>query len=296
MNLGFVGLGQMGRHMAMNLHKNNATIMVFDAKPEAVQICKDKGLKTAETLKELAVWSDIIFLSLPNAEVIEKVVFNEEGIAPNSRKGLVIIDLGTTAYMKTIGFAKRLKQYGIEFADAPVSGMESRAEAGELSLMYGGSEEIYKKAFAYFEMISNCVVNFGELGSGQLAKLINQLLFDINVAALSEVLALAAKLGLDPEKTIQVVTTGTGKSWAADFFSPRIANGIFTEGYSMENAYKDLISASEISAQMKIPMPILSVATSIYQMALCKGLGNEAKGSMIKVYEEFLGSKFRKAN
>lgn len=294
MKIGFIGLGQMGRHIATNLHKNGVNLKVFDAKPEALKICEEKGIQISTSIREIAQWANLVLLSLPNADIVEKVIFDNDGIALNAKHGLIVIDLGTTAYMKTLDFARRLEVFKIGFADAPVSGMESRAEAGELSLMYGGNKEIYMKAMPYFQMISNCVVNFGEIGSGQLAKLINQLLFDINAAALSEVLALSSKLGLDADKTVQIVTTGTGKSWAAEFFSPRIANGVFTEGYSMENAYKDLVSASEISAQMKIPMPILSAAIAIYQMALCSGLGKEAKGSMIKVYEYYMGTKFRR--
>lgn len=294
MNIGFIGLGQMGKHMALNLHKGGANVRVFDANREAVELLVAKGVSAASGAKELTLWADAIFLSLPNADIVERVVFGEGGIARDAREGLILVDLGTSAYMKTVEFGKRLKEMGIRFADAPVSGMESRAEAGELTLMYGGAEDAFEAMRPYFAMFSNCIVPLGDVGAGQLGKLVNQLLFDINVTALAEILALSAKLGLDPEKTIQVATTGTGSSWASEFFAHRMAAGNFGDGYSMDNAYKDLISASEISANLRIPMPILHAATSIYQMSLCSGLGGEDKGAMIKVYEQFLGVQFRK--
>lgn len=293
MKIGFIGLGKMGRHMAANIFKHHSDIRVFDANKEALSEISKTGIATASSLAEIGRWADVIFLSLPNARVVENVLFGDSGLISGDTKKCIIIDLGTTAYMKTIEFGRRLRPLEIDFSDAPVSGMESRAQSGELTLMYGGEQSVFDKVFPYFNMISNKVINFGALGSGQMAKLINQLLFDVNTAALAEVLALAAKLGLDPEKTVDVVTSGTGRSWAAEFFAPRILSGNFSEGYAMDNAYKDLVSASEISAQLKIPMPILAAATAIYQMSLCKGTGNEGKSAMIRVYEEILGVEFR---
>ncbi|MCI5865858.1 MAG: NAD(P)-dependent oxidoreductase [Cloacibacillus porcorum] len=293
MKIGFIGLGKMGRHMAVNMFKHDTDIRVFDANREILTELSNLGIPTASSPAEIGKLADVVFLSLPSAGVVEKVLFGEGGVIGDGAKRNIIVDLGTTAYMKTLEFGSRLGSLGFKFADAPVSGMESRAASGELTLMFGGEQSVFDKIVPYFNMISNKVINFGGLGSGQMAKLINQLLFDINTAALSEVLALATKLGLDPQKTVEVVTSGTGRSWAAEFFAPRILSGVFNEGYAMDNAYKDLVSASEISAQLRVPMPILSAATAIYQMSLCKGLGNEGKGAMIKVYEEFLGAEFR---
>jgi 3-hydroxyisobutyrate dehydrogenase-like beta-hydroxyacid dehydrogenase len=133
----------------------------------------------------------------------------------------------------------------------------------------------------------------GAPGSGQLAKLINQLLFDINVAALAEVLPMATKLGLDCEKTGAIVNSGTGRSYASEFFIPRILAGDFSQGYPLGNAYKDLISAAELSVHEMIPLPVLQAATTTYQQALLAGLEKEDKGAMIKVYERLLGVTYR---
>jgi 3-hydroxyisobutyrate dehydrogenase-like beta-hydroxyacid dehydrogenase len=132
------------------------------------------------------------------------------------------------------------------------------------------------------------------VGSGQLTKLVNQLLFNISAAAIAELLPMAVKLGLDPEKVTEVVTTGTGRSFAAEFFAPLALENRFDEGYPLKDAYKDMISAAEISAREKIPLPLVHTATTTYQMALTEGYGSESKGAMIKVFERILGVKFRK--
>jgi len=132
------------------------------------------------------------------------------------------------------------------------------------------------------------------VGSGQLTKLINQLLFNISCAGVAEVLPMAAKLGLDPEKVTEVVTTGTGRSFAAEFFLPLALENRFDQGYPLKHAYKDMISAAEISAHQKIPLPVVQATTATFQMALNQGLGDESKGALIKIFERLLDIEFRK--
>ncbi len=141
--------------------------------------------------------------------------------------------------------------------------------------------------------MASTILDMGGPGSGQLAKLVNQLLFDINAAALAEVLPLAVKLGLDPQKTGQIVNGGTGRSYASEFFVPRILAGNFSDGYPMAAAYKDLVSGAEICARHGIPMPVLAAATAVYQSALLAGHGDKDKGGMIRLLEEALGVQFR---
>ncbi|TRZ53841.1 NAD(P)-dependent oxidoreductase, partial [bacterium] len=185
--------------------------------------------------------------------------------------------------------------YGVAFLDAPVSGMEARAKDGTLTVMCGGPRETFDRVRPYLDCIGNKILYLGVSGSGQLTKLINQLLFDISAAALAEILPMAVKMGLDPESVAEVVNSGTGRSYASEFFLPRILAGGFGEGYPMKAAYKDLISAAEISVNLGIPLPVLAAATATYQQALLRGYGNQNKGGMIQVFEELLGVRFRNA-
>ncbi len=292
--IGFIGLGQMGKWMALNLHKRGFNLTVADIDPAAVASVTAAGAAAAETPAELAERTDWIFLSLPNTDIVEQVLFGPSGLIENGRPDQIIVDLGTTAYMATLEFGRKLKDRGIFFADSPVSGMEARAREGNLTIMFGGDQKVFKQLQPVFGALGDLILYMGELGSGQLTKLINQLLFNISAAAIAEILPMAAKLGLDPEKVISVVNSGTGKSFAAEFFGPRILKDSFEEGYPLKHAYKDMVSAAEIGAHRKIPLPLVQAATTTYQMALAAGYGDEGKGAMIKVFENILGVKFRK--
>jgi 3-hydroxyisobutyrate dehydrogenase-like beta-hydroxyacid dehydrogenase len=292
--IGFIGLGQMGKWMAHNILGKGFDLTVSDIDAAAVTALTGGGAKSAATPAEVAERTDWIFLSLPNAEVVRQVVFGESGLLTRARAGQVVIDLGTTTYMATLEMGAKLKQQGIHFADAPVSGMEARARDGTLTIMYGGDESLFQQILPVFDVVGNLVLYMGQLGCGQLTKLINQLLFNISAAAIAEILPMAAKLGLDPEKVVSVVTSGTGRSFAAEFFGPRILENKFSEGYALKNAYKDMVSAAEICAQTKIPLPMVHAATTTYQIALAEGYGDEDKGAMIKVFERLLGVEFRK--
>ncbi len=293
--IGFIGLGQMGKWMALNLQqKTGADVTVYDASPEAVTFATDPGMSAGACAAEVATDADLIFLSLPNAEAVEVVIFGKDGLAETAAAGAVIVDLGTTAYMATLGFSERLETAGVRFADAPVSGMEARAKAAELTVMFGGAPDVFEQVQPALDAIGNLVLYMGKIGSGQLTKLVNQLLFNISAAAVAEILPMALKLGLDPEKVVQVVNSGTGRSFAAEFFGPRILENRFSEGYPLSAAYKDMVSAAEISSRKKIPLPLVQAATTTYQMALAEGHGQEDKGAMIKVFERILGVQFRK--
>ena len=292
--IGFIGLGQMGKWMALNLYRQGFDLTVADIDPAAVAFLTAEGARAAATPAEIAVQTDWIFLSLPDAAVVEQVLFGPGGLIESGRPDQIVVDLGTTAYMATLGFGRRLEDRGIFFADSPVSGMEARAREGNLTIMFGGGRTVFELLQPAFEALGDLILYMGELGSGQLTKLINQLLFNISAAAIAEILPMAVKLGLDPEKIISVVNSGTGKSFAADFFGPRILEDRFEEGYPLKHAYKDMISAAEIGAHKKIPLPLVQAATTTYQMALAAGYGDEDKGAMIKVFENILDVKFRK--
>jgi 3-hydroxyisobutyrate dehydrogenase-like beta-hydroxyacid dehydrogenase len=294
--IGFVGLGQMGKWMARNVMKAGFDLTVFDINQEAVKFLTEQGAGSARNPRELASQVDWVFLSLPNTEIVENVLFGEDGVVASAEPGLILLDFGTTNYLPTLDFDRRLKERGIVFGDAPVSGMEARAEEGSLTIMFGGEKKVFDQVRIALEAMGNRIIHMGEVGSGQLTKLINQLLFNISAAAIAEVLPMAAKMGLDPEKVTQVITTGTGRSFAAEFFTPLILEGRFDQGYPLKSAYKDMISAAEICAHQKIPLPLVQAATTTYQMALADGHGEEGKGAMIKVFERILDVKFRKEN
>ena len=291
--IGFVGLGQMGKYMARNLMGPDVELVVCDIATDTFTWFQEAGAKTTQSANDLAR-SDIIFLCLPGDKQVKDVLLGENGMLPLLRKGQMIVDLSTITYAATQEIANAMRTKGVIFLDAPVSGMEARARDATLSIMVGGEAEDFTLAEPYLKRMGNNIQHMGGAGSGQLTKLVNQLLFDINIAALAEVLPLAVKMGLDPEKVGSIVNSGTGRSYASEFFIPTIMENRFSDGYAMKHAYKDLISGAFISALETIPLPVLQAATATYQTALLKGYGDQDKGAMIKVYEELLGVEFRK--
>ena len=292
MDIAFVGLGQMGRHMAANLLKSGARVTVTSASGKRHAELEAKGARATTDHKEVAK-ADIVFLSLPGTAEVREVLLGENGIAPLMKGPQIIVDTSTIDYSATLEIAGALAKRGIGFIDAPVSGMEARAQEGTLTAMCGGKAEMLETVKPYFSCMANSILHMGDAGAGQLAKLINQLLFDINCAALAEILPMAVKLGMDPEKMGKIVNSGTGRSYSSEFFIPRILKNNFTDGYPLKGAYKDLVSGATLGAAMSVPMPVLAAATATYQMALLRGHGQLDKGAMIKVYEELLGVEFR---
>lgn len=292
MKLGFAGLGQMGRPIAHNLMKGGAELVVNDRDERWFGEFREVGATGTTDVAGLAE-ADVIFLCLPNTAVVQSVLTGPDGLAAHLRQGHTVVDLSTIGYGATTEIGRALEAKGIAFVDAPISGMEARAKDGTLTVMCGGDRAAFDRVKPLLDRIGNKILYMGPTGSGQLTKLINQLLFDINAAALGEILPMAAKMGLDPDLVGEVVNSGTGRSYASEFFIPRILRGHFSDGYPMGHAYKDLMSAAQLGGELCIPMPVLAAATATYQAALLRGHGEKDKGGMVQVFEELLGVQYR---
>ena len=292
MKISFVGLGTMGRPMAQNLLKSGEAVTVYDISAASFEAFERSGAVATQDLSVVAR-GDVICMCLPGSKVVESVVYGEEGILGRLSQGQVVVDFSTVFYSTTMKLSADFALRGVRFLDAPISGMEARAKGGTLTIMCGGERSLYEELRPILSFMGNKILYTGLVGTGQLTKLINQLLFDINMAALAEILPMSVKMGLDPVTVGEVVNSGTGRSYASEFFIPRILKGVFDEGYPMGHAYKDLVSAAELCSAQCIPLPVLGTATATYQMALLRGLEKEAKGAMVKVYEELLGVQFR---
>ncbi len=292
MKIAFIGLGQMGKPMAINLLKSGAQVAVHSVDTQAYPALREAGAHPVAHAVELAD-AELVFLCLPHGDVVREVLFGPDGLAARMRPGQIVVDTSTIAYNTTLEVATALRQVGIDFIDAPVSGMQARAIDGTLTVMCGGERPVFDRVEPLLKHMGNQILFMGPAGSGQLTKLINQLLFDINCAGLAEILPMAVKMGLDPDQVGAVINSGTGRSYASEFFVPRmLANG-FSSGYPMKHVYKDLVSAAELGARLCIPMPVLAAATATYQTALLKGHGERDKGAMLLPFEELLGVQFR---
>lgn len=292
MKFGFVGLGQMGAPMAINLAKRHS-VLVFDKNRNSIEGVIRKGAQPVDNLAQFSK-VDVLITCLPNALALNEALFGDEiGLFKYLQPDALVVDTSTIERDETLKIGARLKKAGFRFLDAPVSGMQKRAEDGTLTMMVGGNLQDLTEVEAALSSMASKVIHMGDTGSGQLAKLINQLLFNINAAALAEILPMAVKLGIDPKQITDVINSGTGRSFATEFFAPNILKGDFSKGYPMQAAYKDLISGTNLSAQYTIPTPVLAAATSTYQQTLLEGHGSKDKGAMILVYEKLMGVAFR---
>ena len=290
--VGFIGLGSMGRHMAANVCRKFRTL-VFDLRLEVARDLKNKGATVAHNLTDIAQSCNTILLSLPDETVVDEVVFGDGGLFENIGNEQVVVDCGTTHPEFTRKTASQLESKGAAFLDAPVTGMESRAIDGTLTVMVGGQEKAYLFVEPILQCMGSLVLHMGNSGSGQLTKMTNNVLYNIACAAMAEMLPLATKLGLDPDKVRQVVNTGSGQSFGFDYFSQRALEGVFTEGYPMGSAFKDMKTVMENADSMQVPIPVASAAMQTYKMALARGFSDESKGAMIKVWEQVMGVSVR---
>lgn len=295
MQFGFIGLGQMGAPMALNLAKQNSVI-AYDRDAQIVNDLQQKGLNTTNNQNDLCD-VDVLILCLPKGQIVQSCLFDPQtGVTHILKKGTTVVDTSTIDHTTTLQLATDLNALGINFIDAPVSGMQSRAENATLTMMCGGEAQIIEKLRQPLSAMASKILHMGPVGSGQTSKLVNQLLFDINAAAIAEILPLATKLGLDPTRIGEVINSSSGRSFASEFFIPHILNGDFHNGYPMSAAYKDLVNGAQISKTHNIPTPVLSAATKTYEQALDQGHGDKDKGAMILVFEKLLNVAFRKSD
>lgn len=290
MKIACVGLGQMGKGMAMNMIKCGQELLVSDISDKTFPEFQAKGVSTTTNPQEVAK-CDIIFLSLPNAEIVTAYLFGEQGIAKQLQPGQIVCDFSTISYMASVDIYEKLLALGVKFMDAPVSGLESKAIDGTLTVMCGGGRELFDELMPYFQCVGKNILLMGAIGAGQLTKAINNTLYNINIAGFAEMIPFAIKLGLDPEQIVSVVNSSSGRSYASEYFLPHVLKREFYNSYPLEHAYKDMACTAELSAKQGLTLPVMHAALTTYQMALLKGLGKCDKGAMTMVYEELLGVK-----
>ena len=293
MKIGFIGLGTMGLGMARNLLKKNGGLTVHTASEEKRARLKAEGFTIARSYADLTDCG-IVFLSLPDAAVVENVTLGEGGLIHHLKeRGTIVVDTSTISPDSARMIASAFEERVGAFLDAPVSGMKERADAGTLTVMAGGPREAFDAAKPYLDMIGTTVLYMGASGCGQASKMINNVAYDINVAGIAELLPLALRLGLDPEQIGTVLNSGTGRSYASEFFIPRILRDSFTDGYPIEKAFKDLAHAEETEAAEEVSLPMTNAAAAVFRRAMEEGFGALNKGGLIRVKEEEMGVRFR---
>lgn len=285
MNVGFIGLGIMGKPMAMNVQKAGNTVYAFDFHMERADEVIAAGGVACASGKEVAEKSDVIITMLQNSPNVESALFNENGIADGISAGKAVIDMSSIAPLASRDFAERLEKLGVDFLDAPVSGGEPKAIDGTIAVMVGGKKDVFDKYEPLLKTMSSTVTLVGEVGAGNITKLANQMIVAVNIAAISEAYSLAKKAGVDPERVYQAIRSGLAGSTVMDQKSEKIFKGDFTPGFRIELHIKDLQNALDTSHGVNVSAPFTSLAMEILQSLKAHGHEKDDHSGIAEWYE-----------
>lgn len=284
--LGFIGLGAMGGAMCRNVViKHPAPVWAFDMNPVALEELGHAGAIVAASVAEVAANADIIFLSLPGGRQVEAVCLGENGIADAGRRGQVIIDLSTTGVNEAREIAARLAGNGILFADAPVARARAAAQDGTLSIMVGASERLFAQIEPLLRYMGSDVNRCGDLGCGQVVKLINNTLLFENVAAIAEMMVVGERAGVAPETLIKVVSIGSGDSFALRNHATKsmLPRSFPERAFPSTYAIKDLGYSVEMAEQCGVEPRMARLAMGYYQSAVEEGIGEKYFPAIIEL-------------
>jgi 3-hydroxyisobutyrate dehydrogenase-like beta-hydroxyacid dehydrogenase len=288
--VGFVGIGNMGEPMCRHLSERGYGLLVYDADPEALSRLQETPAEPAASPEALARGADVVLLSLPNSDVVEEVIFGEDGLKDGLSPGKALIDTSSSRPSSTRGLSKRLAAEGIEMLDAPVSGGVLRAREGTLSVMVGGKRAVYEEYREILESFGDKIFYVGDHGAGHLVKALNNLLSATTLASAAEAALLARRAGVAPDTFVEVINASNGRSYSTEVKFPRyILERTFDDGFALALMRKDLKIALEAAAEMEFPMPIGSALAQIWELALAHGYGPQNHTAIYAFLEDLLG-------
>jgi len=291
--LGFAGLGIMGHGMASNLLFAGNPVTVWNRTPEkAVDLVCDVALSP----QDLGEQSDIVMIAVSNTPGVEEVVFGESGVIHGLNHGAIIVDHSTISPSATREFAARAAELGVSWLDAPVSGGSEGAVNGTLAVMVGGPAAALEQARPFLESYSKSIVHVGEEpGSGQIVKLMNQVLVVVNQLAVSEALLLGEAAGIDLATAIDAVEGGAAGSWMLSNRGPQMVARDWRPGFTIDLQQKDLRLVLETADELGVPLPGVALVFQLYRALQTRGLGQEGNHALVKALEEMAGIEIGEA-
>jgi 3-hydroxyisobutyrate dehydrogenase len=291
MKIGFIGLGHMGGPMAANLLKAGHAVTAFDLVPDALDAAKAAGATLAASPRAAAEGAEVVITMLPAAQHVKSVYLGDDGVLAGVAKGVPLVDSSTIdpATAKLIGEAAA--KQGNPFADAPVSGGVVGAQAGTLTFMVGADEALFETLRPVLSGMGKNMVRCGETGTGQIAKICNNLLLGISMIGVAEAMKLGETLGIDPTKLASIVNTSTGRCWSSDTCNPypgivetAPASRGYSGGFGADLMLKDLGLAVDAARSAKQPVFMGALAQQLYQSMSQQGLGGLDFSGIIKLY------------
>ena len=293
MKIGFIGIGQMGRHMSRHILEAGYDLTVYDAIKEAAAPLLEKRAKWANTPREMAEACDVIFSSLPTPPIIEEVVYGDNGLSRGWKKGDIFVDMSTNSPSLIRKIAKDAGKKGAIVLDAPVSGGTKGAEAATLTIMVGGDAAALKTVEKILLTMGTKVVRVGDIGCGNVAKLVNNLMSLAINSISAEGFTLGVKAGIDPQVLLDIISTSTGENWSAKQYPKTTFVGNFEPGFKISLAYKDIGLALDLGKDYGVPLPVGVAVKKDLEDTIAAGYVDKGVDAVILPLEKAAGVKVR---
>ena len=289
-NIGFIGLGIMGKPMVRNLMTAGNTVTVYDIVGTSVEEMATEGAIPASSSSEVASKNSLIITMVPDSADSEAAILGPNGVLEGAASGSVVIDMSSIAPASSQKIAAGCEGQGVDFLDAPVSGGEPGAISGTLAIMVGGKKDVYDRYEDVFAPMGNATF-CGDYGAGNTTKLANQIMVAINIAAVGEALVLAKKAGLDPNVVFDAVKGGLAGSNVLNAKGPMMIEGNFTPGFRINLHQKDLNNALQTARELSVPLPFTALAQQIIGSLMNEGKGNADHSAIANFIEDMAGTK-----
>ena len=292
--VGFIGLGIMGKPMAKNLLKAGYALTVHNRSSEPAEELAAEGATIAGSAKEVAQSTEVIITMLPDSPDSELVALGENGILAGAREGSVIIDMSSISPLVSQKIASEASRNNIDMLDAPVSGGEPGAIAGTLAIMVGGKESVFGECRPILEVMGRSVVRVGDVGAGNFVKLANQIIVAANIEAIGEAFTLAQKAGIDPELVFNAIRAGLAGSNALEAKAPMIMDRNFNPGFRIRLHQKDLQNALLTGKELGVPLPVTGLVQQMLGALIVKGKGDNDHSAIVNFIEDMASVEIKK--
>lgn len=292
LKVGFIGLGKMGRGMALNLCKKGFKLVVYDINEQAVKDLVSAGAQRGQSAADVSRDVDVVITMLPNSAIVQDVIAGPDGILAHARAKTIVMDMSTVAPEVTDQLAQAAIQKGMSFIDAPVGRLASHADRGESLFMVGSSEADFRRVKPLLEAMGTAIYHCGAPGTGTRTKLVNNYLAIVSCHLNAEALTLSQKFGLSLEKTLDVIygTTATNGQLKMAW-STKVLKGDIEPGFTIDLAHKDLTLIIEAANSIKVPVPAAAAAREAYSTARARGYGAKDFSGMGDAWCELAGAQ-----
>jgi 3-hydroxyisobutyrate dehydrogenase len=287
--IGFIGLGIMGRGMAANLLRAGFSLTVWNRTASRGDELVAQGARRGASPADVAAQSDIILVCVSDTPDVEAVILGEDGVIHGARPGSLVVDHSTISPQATKALAAKLAERGVAMLDAPVSGGSEGAAKGTLSIMVGGAADDFQRALPVFQAMGKAITHVGPNGAGQTVKLVNQVLVVGNCLAMCEALMFAQAGGVDLEKTFAAISQGAAGSWMFTNRAPQIMRRDWRPGFTIDLQQKDLRLVLDAADDFGAPLPGTSLIFQLYRTLQAQGLGSEGNHALVKALENLAG-------